>query len=309
VKATAEGTAIGELRFARFAWGVLAYNVGVVLWGAYVRASSSGAGCGGHWPLCNGEVIPTTPRLQTIIEFSHRLSSGLAFFSVLALFFWARRVFARRTGGARLAAGWALALMIAEALLGAGLVIFGLVDKNASVGRAIAVALHLTNTHLLLAALAMTAWLATRPEAMAWPRAVPRVLLIGLALVLAASITGAIAALGDTLFPAASVRAGVEQELAGGASLILRLRVLHPLIAVLTGMFLLYAASTVARLRPFAPVKRMALAVALLALVQLAAGAVNIALLAPVWMQLLHLLLADLVWLSLVLLTARTAFK
>ncbi len=308
MKATAEGTSIGELRFARFAWGVLAYNVGVVLWGAYVRATSSGAGCGGHWPLCNGEVIPTAPRLQTIIEFSHRLSSGLAFFSALALFLWARHVFARKTG-ARRAAGWALVLMITEALLGAGLVIFGLVDQNASLGRAIAVALHLTNTHLLLAALAMTAWLATRTEAKVWARTVPQVLLAGLALVLAVSITGAIAALGDTLFPAASVRAGVEQELAGSASIILRLRVLHPFVAVLSGLFLLYAASTVVRLRPFPPVKRMALAVALLVLVQLAAGAVNIALLAPVWMQLLHLLLADLVWIALLLLTLRVSFR
>ena len=47
--------------FARFAGAVLGYNLLVIVWGAYVRASGSGAGCGNHWPLCNGVVVPNAP--------------------------------------------------------------------------------------------------------------------------------------------------------------------------------------------------------------------------------------------------------
>ncbi len=294
--------------FARFAWGVLAYNVGVVLWGAYVRATSSGAGCGGHWPLCNGDVIPAAPRVATLIEYTHRLSSGVAFLLVLALFLWALRAFPK---GARVraAAAWSLILMLTEALLGAALVLFGLVDKDASLARGLSVSLHLTNTHLLLAALTMTAWLATRPEAEFWPRRAPKILFGALALALLVSVTGAVAALGDTLFPAASVKAGIEREFSSGAAFLLRLRVVHPPAAVFAAFFFLWTASTVARLRPFPPVRRMAALVAGFALAQLCAGAVNIALLAPIWMQLLHLLLADILWIALVLLTARAGFK
>jgi len=55
--------------FAKAAWGVLAYSILVILWGAYVRISFSGDGCGDHWPLCHGEVIPTAPSVKTLIEF------------------------------------------------------------------------------------------------------------------------------------------------------------------------------------------------------------------------------------------------
>ena len=64
-------------RFAKYSWIVLVYNLVVILWGAYVRATGSGAGCGSHWPLCNGEVIPRAPEVETLVEFTHRLSSGL----------------------------------------------------------------------------------------------------------------------------------------------------------------------------------------------------------------------------------------
>src|SRR5258708_25274996 len=85
-------------RFARYAWSVLAFHLGVILWGAFVRASGSGAGCGQHWPLCNGQIVPATPLNATIIEFSHRLSSGIALVSVLALAIWAFRAFPRGFG-------------------------------------------------------------------------------------------------------------------------------------------------------------------------------------------------------------------
>jgi cytochrome c oxidase assembly protein subunit 15 len=311
VNTATEGTAIARPRathadFRRLAWGVLAYNVLVVLWGALVRATGSGAGCGGHWPLCNGEIVPSAGGTATIVEYTHRAMSGLALAAVFGLWLWSCRLFPKRHRVRRWAA-LSFGFLVLEALLGAGLVVFDYVAQNASLGRAFYLAAHLANTQLLLAALVMTAWLAARGEAPLDFSNASKSLLAALPLVVALSMTGAVAALGDTLFPAPSLRAGLAQEFSSAAQFLLRLRILHPLFAVLVGFYLLYAASSAARARPSKAVRRGAAAVAALAVAQLAAGAVNVALLAPVWMQLLHLLLADLVWISLVLLTANVA--
>ncbi len=285
--------------FARFAWGALAWNVLVVLWGALVRASGSGAGCGSHWPLCNGEVVPVAPRIETIIEFTHRAMSGVALVAVVALWLWSRRRFAR---GSRVRA-MALAsfvFLIAEALLGAGLVLFNYVDKNQSVGRAFYLSLHLVNTLLLLGSLVLTAWFARDRT----PAAARRSRLVVAALPIAAlvSVTGAIAALGDTLFPSASLAEGLRQDFSGAANVLLRLRVLHPALAILAALYFAAVSIAVLRSKQHAIASRLAAAVLILALTQLSAGAINLILLAPVWMQITHLLLADLVWIALVLL-------
>ena len=120
-------------RFRSFAWFALIYNVFVVLVGAYVRASGSGAGCGSHWPLCNGQVIPHAPQIQTVIEFTHRITSGLSLLIVAALCIWAFRLFPARHRVRRLSIA-AAAFLLAEALLGAGLVLFEFVAHNESVG-------------------------------------------------------------------------------------------------------------------------------------------------------------------------------
>ena len=144
------------LRLARFAWWVLAYNLVVILWGAYVRASGSGAGCGSHWPLCNGEVIPRGASITTLVEFSHRLTSGLALIAVVALW-WRCRSLVAAGSAARRMANASLVLMLTEAAVGAGLVLFQLVADNASMARALFMAIHLINTFLLVAALTLTA--------------------------------------------------------------------------------------------------------------------------------------------------------
>jgi heme A synthase len=295
-----------HIRFGRFAWGVLAYNVFVVLWGAFVRATGSGAGCGGHWPLCNGDVVPRAPTLATMIEYTHRLTSGLALAAVVGLWLWSRREFPKEHRARRMAS-LSLVFLIAEALLGAGLVIFDYVAHNASAGRAFYLALHLANTQVLLAVLTMTAWLSTRGGIALKAANAPRALLAALPVVVVLSMTGAVAALGDTLFPAPSLRTGMEQDLSAAAHFLLRLRMVHPPFAVLAGFFVLFAASSAVRKRPVASVKRLAAILTGLVLLQLCAGAVNIALLAPVWMQIVHLLLADVLWIVLVVMTAEAA--
>jgi len=140
----------------RYAWFVVGYNTLVILWGAVVRATGSGAGCGNHWPLCNGQVVPLSPRLDTVIEFTHRCMTGGATFVVLALLIWTFRATVKGQA-ARAAAVISTILLVNEAILGALLVKLGYVTGNQSVGRVVMLSIHLSNTLLLLGALTLTA--------------------------------------------------------------------------------------------------------------------------------------------------------
>ena len=292
-------------RFARYGWGVLAFNLLVILWGAYVRASGSGAGCGAHWPLCNGEVIPRAPSVETLVEMAHRITSGIALLLVVGQLAWARRALPKGDA-ARFVAHVAMALMLTEALVGAGLVLFEMVAQNQSIARAYWLAAHLLNTFGLVAALALVPWYASGQPAPRPGRFGPelKLLLAALAGTLLLGMTGAVTALGDTLFPAASLAEGMAQDFSPTAHFLVRLRVVHPTLAVLVVILLLLTAGVNAKLRPSATTRRLALAVAGLAVTQLAAGLVNLLLLAPIAMQLVHLLLADALWIALVLLAA-----
>ena len=292
--------------FIMSAWAVLGWNLLVILWGAYVRASGSGAGCGGHWPLCNGQVLPPSHQAATLIEYAHRATSGIALMGVFALALWARRVFPKGHR-ARTAAALAALFIVTEALLGAGLVLFNYVAQDASAGRAIYLSLHLANTQLLLAALAITAWFAAHPDAKPARPFIPA--LIALPVAVGVSITGVIAALGDTLFPATSLAAGIRQDFSPAVALLVRLRVIHPALAIVSSAFFIYVALGALRARYGQGTQRAAWSVLVLVLAQLCAGALNIALLAPVWMQLLHLLLADLLWIALLALALHTGHE
>jgi heme A synthase len=288
------------MRFARYAWSVLVYNVAVVLWGGYVRATGSGAGCGNHWPLCNGAVTPHSPALKTIVEYTHRVSSGVDLLLVAGLVLWAFRAFPRGHA-VRRGAALSAVFLLTEALLGAALVVLHHVADNASVARVYSLSAHLTNTLALLACLALTAWWAGHPAVRLGTKALATA---GAALltVMVVGITGAIAALGDTLFPVSSLRVGLAQDFDPASNVILRLRGLHPALAGLVGACVLLYALTRAAADP--RVKKLGYGVAALVAAQVGAGLLNLVLLAPVWMQMVHLLLADLLWIALVLLCA-----
>lgn len=289
-------------RLARFAWFVLAYNIGVILWGAYVRASGSGAGCGSHWPLCNGELLPRAPSIATLIEFSHRVTSGIALVLVVVLLVWTWRQ-SRAGHPARIGAVLTVVFMLTEAAVGAGLVLFRLVADNATMARAMFMAVHLVNTFLLIASLTLTAhWLSGGFAIRFRPALRAFLLTVAAAGLLLIGTSGAVAALGDTLFPSTSLRTGLSADLSSTSHVLIRLRVLHPALAIGIGLAVLGGAL---RLRSVDRVLAgRAHAVAWLIVVQLAAGIVNIVLLAPVWMQMVHLLLADAVWIAFVLLAA-----
>lgn len=291
-------------RSAAAAWLVLAFTLGVILWGAYVRATGSGAGCGAHWPLCNGVVVPRAPEVATRIEFTHRVTSGLALLAVAGLAAWAARAFPR---GHRVRRGAtaALAFIVVEALLGAALVVFRLVGDNPSLTRGVVGGLHLANTMLLVACLALTAWWASGAPAAGWPRGraawVWGAALGGLLLV---GASGAVAALGDTLFPGGERAAALAAGLPWGTELLLRLRLAHPFLALAVAAAVGAVAVTALRRPPGAASAPLATAVLALLAVQLLAGLVNVVLAAPVWLQLVHLLFADLLWIGVVLLAA-----
>jgi heme A synthase len=276
----------------------------VILWGAFVRASGSGAGCGAHWPTCNGEIVPRAPSVQTLVELTHRLTSGLALLLVVVMLFAALAAF--RAGHlARKAAGWSLFFMITEALIGAGLVLYEKVAHDQSIDRGAWMAAHLCNTLLLLGALGLTSWAVRQSDP-------PRLELRGRAAVLLftalgsmmlVGVTGAIAALGDTLFPSATLAEGIRRDFDGSAHLWLQLRVLHPFVASAAALHLLIVAASFLR-APDERTRRLAAQVGFGAVTQVALGVVNLLLAAPIAMQIIHLLAADLLWLALVGLTA-----
>jgi heme A synthase len=288
-------------RFAQFAWAVLGFNLLVILWGALVRASRSGEGCGDHWPLCNGTVIPHARQIATLIEFTHRVTTGIAFLSVVAMAVWAFRAYRKEPVWP--AAATSLILIITEALLGAGLVLFRFVGTDVSAGRVVYLSAHLINTLLMLAAMALTAWWASGHRGIAWPAAMGRPLGGAILATVAIAVTGAITALSDTLFPVNSLLAGIHSDFAAASPVLVKLRILHPLIAVAAGAYIGIAMSRVDR----APLLRRA-TIALVG-IEIAAGMLNLVLLAPIWMQLVHLLLADMLWIVLVLFTAAVLEK
>ena len=291
-----------DRRFGRAAWGVLAYNILVVLWGAFVRATGSGAGCGDRWPLCNGVVVPRAPRIETIIEFTHRATSGLALIALAGLCIWAFRLFPRGHR-VRFFAVLAAVFWFTEALLGMGLVLLRYVEHNASAGRAAYLSAHLVNTQILLAMLTATAWFGSGADRR-W-RGAPRLVMAALPAAVVVAVSGALAALGDTLYPAATVAAGMRAEFSNTAGALLRLRAFHPVVAVLGGAIVLAAAAKAWR-SPLPAAGRMGRFVALMVFVQIASGVCDIALLAPVWMQIAHLLLADVLWVALVVAALET---
>ncbi|GAB4471834.1 MAG: COX15/CtaA family protein [Anaerolineales bacterium] len=249
-------------------------------------------------------MVPLEPAVETLIEFSHRLTSGLAFIGVVGMVILARKAYADNHPVRRLAF-LSLVFIIVESLIGAGLVLFELVGSNASMTRAGVVSLHLLNTLILLSFLALTWWrsrfLGAEEEVIGyrfapiagWGIFALAVLLIG--------VSGAIAALGNTLFPSQSLVEGIQRDFDRTSHFLIRLRVYHPLFAVL-GAFavlnLIYRAFENDS-RPL--VRRIGWLVVGLGISQIVAGFITLILLAPVWMQLIHLFVADLLWITFVI--------
>ena len=304
-----------SLALRRFAWGVLLYFVAVILWGAVVRATGAGAGCGDHWPLCNGTVLQHAPSTDTLIEFTHRITSGISFFGVVALLWW---TLAGTVRGhlARAAAAAAVGFTLVEAILGALLVKLGLTAQSQSPLRAPYLGLHLTNTLLLLGALALTAHMLGRKRGFLRRDVrlvAPVGAISGLVVVLIVGVTGSLAALGDTLFPASSLGAALKEDfsrtLAGRSAWLVRWRWTHPTVAFIACIFLIWIVARAARRSRGWDNRGLSALVLVLLAGQYVLGVLDVVLLAPVWLQIAHLLGADTLWIGLVILTARLTLE
>ena len=297
--------------FAKYAWFALAYNLLVILWGVFLRASKSGDGCGQHWLTCQGEVIPSAPQLKTIIEYSHRMMSALDGLVMLILLAWAIRIWYReRTVSSRSVMRFAIGsfvFMITEALVGAGLVLTGNTAETLTAARPFWMAGHLINTFILLLFLSLTAWTASGNGRLRFDLSGKEIalLLIGLAGILFVGVTGSVAALSSMIFPSQSITEGIARDFSETSNVLLRIRPLHPILSVATVVYLIFLSGW---LRSWsgsnAGVTRWSNILSIVALAQLLFGAATLLTLAPILMQLGHLLLADAIWISFVLLTA-----
>lgn len=283
--------------YVRFAALTLAVTVIVVIWGGVVRATGSGAGCGSHWPLCNGVVVPLEPGVKTVIEFTHRLTSGVAMLLSLALVVLSRRVFPAGHR-ARVWAAAAFIFMLIEAAIGAGLVLLGLVENNASLARAVYIAAHLTNTMMLTGAITGAIWWASRPDRNGH---IERSRAVGAALVLLISVaaTGAIVALGDTLFPHETLAEGLRADVDPSSHWLIRLRVIHPVLAAGATLVILALTRRDPTFTTPSGSSSGALVVALV-LLQVGLGVFTLVSLAPLALQMAHLAGSNLLWIAMV---------
>jgi heme A synthase len=295
-------------RFARYAWGVLAWTLLVILWGAFVRASGSGAGCGDHWPDCHDQLVPGNASAATLIEFTHRLTSGLLGLLVLGLVAWAFRVFPKGAG-IRAPAVLVGVFTVTEALIGAGLVLFQYVAYNVSVARAYWMVAHLVNTFFLIGALGVLVHRASlqaglmRAEWLPDFRARTRnavAFALGSLIVLGAS--GAVTALADTLV----VRGGADPVQDPIVLMLVGLRLYHPLLAFVLGTAVVLACVFVRIDAPDTRAAHLAGWVVGLLSAQMAVGALNVVLETPIWLQLVHLLVTDVIWMGTVVLADLT---
>jgi cytochrome c oxidase assembly protein subunit 15 len=296
---------------SRFAWAVLAYFIAVILWGALVRATGSGAGCGNHWPLCNGTVLQHSATLQTLIEFTHRITSGLSLVLVVALLVWTLR---STVHGhlARAAAVASVVFTLLEAILGALLVKLGYTAQSQAPGRPAFLALHLANTLLLLAALTLTAHLLNRRRGFLGTEvrfAAPVGAVVSIAAFLAVGVTGSLAALGDSLFPADSLAGALASDFSSTGNWLVRWRWTHPAVAFAASLFLIWILVRAARQSVAWDNRRLSAAILLLLAAQYFFGLLDVVMLAPVWLQIAHLLGADILWAALVVLAARIALE
>jgi heme A synthase len=280
----------------------------VILWGAFVRVTHSGAGCGRNWPLCKGEVLVINPQIDTLIELFHRLTSGFSLILVLTCYLVSRKY--PKSSLFRISAFWSLIFILSEALIGAGLVLFGWVKDNSSSTRAVVVALHLINSFLLLLSLAIHSYSSIFLKDLETNYTTifkifkPRLLLIFLFLLVACS--GAITALGDTLFPSTSLVEGLNDDFSPDSHFLIRLRTIHPILALLLSLGLFNYFS---QKKSNDKLTSKLLKIGLITIIcQVLLGLLNVLLLAPSYLQISHLFLSIVLW-TIFIWTVLPAFK
>jgi heme A synthase len=305
LKSSQMETEIKLSRFAKYAWFVLGYNILVILWGVFLRASKSGDGCGQHWLTCHGEVIPSAPELKTAIEFFHRIMSALDGIIVIILVVWAFRKFAKGHILRKLAVA-SFAFVLVEGLIGAGLVLTGNTAGSYSESRPMWAMGHLISTFILLAAMSLTAWYASGGKPFSLKGNGKTWLLLGIAVlgILLVGMSGSLAALSNMLFPSQSLSEGIAKDFSDTSHFLLRLRISHPILSIATSAYLFFLSMWIAKNSQHDWTKRWSGSLTILLFVQIIFGGLTLVTLAPMVMQIGHLFLADAIWITFVLMSA-----
>ncbi|MEO7454104.1 MAG: COX15/CtaA family protein [Fimbriimonadales bacterium] len=286
-----------ERGFVRFAVFVLLYNLLVIAWGAFVRLSYSGAGCGSHWPLCNGELLPSLASMETAVEFAHRVSSGLVLPLTIALIVLAWQRFGK--GHPATIASWsAFGFTCVSAIVGILLVRFEWVGLDDSVARTVTLAAHLINTMLLLGALTAAIWYGNGRPRLGFSGTAGWLAVVGSLAILVVGISGAVTSLGDTIFPRDSSMQVLEEGLSTTGHFLLRLRIWHPFIAIAAALVLLVGVVVLSRICERDEVRQRGRWLLGIVGAQLALGLISVWLKAPTLLAILHLMVADALWIT-----------
>ena len=262
------------------------YSILVVVWGAWVRISNSGDGCGESWPLCNNLILPDTSNVHTLIEFIHRVSTGTYGVLILVLVLWAFKIFKPKHPVRKITV-FVLSLTILEALIGAMLVMFGLVGENTGFSRLTVMSLHQVVSVLLTGSIMRTYYttkLCTRPS--------PWVLVIKVLFLLIVA-TGGITALSNTHFPSNSIIEGFLSDIDRSSHILLRIRVIHPIMAISFFVAILFMLKKLYKnfeYRIYAKHLTLALSIGVLV------GILTLITLSPTYMKLVHLVVAHAIW-------------
>lgn len=265
----------------RSAWKtLLIYTIFVILWGAFVRASGSGDGCGAHWPKCHGELLILSPNFETFVEYTHRATSGI--YGIFVFVLCAFTFFSRKNQLAtKLLALGVLLFTVLEALIGAKLVLSGLVGQNTSLARAVVMVIHLINTLFLVGCNVGVIGTWDRRFLL---RLLDKKFLVKflppLTLFFFAGASGALAALGDTLYPSDSLIKGFSMDFNPDSPFIIKLRSLHPLFAFSLSALVIWYVDLKRKWGKFLLYS---------CLTTLVLGVLNLMLLAPLPLQIIHL--------------------
>ena len=282
--------------FQIYLWGILLFTVAVIISGDIVQATESGAGCGDSWPKCDGTLIPAFADVHVAIEFIHRMLTSVLSFGYLGLLVGGYLLFGRKHPVWR-SILFSTAILLVEILLGASLVLFGWVEDNATWGRVIADSFHVVNTLVLLGSLVLIIFL-SRPDGgilVAKSNPKRRYLIFAMLIVILITVTGTINSLADTLY----LSDHVVVEETPIAQLLVSVRAIHPLIAIIGGFAIIGFLYLVIE-EPSAQKSALGFAVFGVIFLQFLSGVFNIVLLTPVETQIIHLGLADTLWILLV---------
>lgn len=274
-------------RFSRCCQILIVYTVLVIVWGAWVRISHSGDGCGNHWPTCEGAFFPKTMEKKTWIEYLHRLTSGFYGLFVTFLAVWGFRIFPKGSAQRQISL-ITFILMLVEAGLGAVLVLKNLVGETATVYRLVIMSLHQINSLLLVGA-TVTLTILSQAKILfnfSWRDLLLNKWILGAFVLL--PTTGAWAALANTLFPSTSLWQGLLEDLSMDLPWIFRLRIVHPILALGVGSFL------------SAYFYKRSMSLSLFIILAMLFGGLTLLFMSPVWMKLVHLTIAQGLWIGLV---------